>query len=123
MGFQKAGRAAPDSPGNGPLELSSYGGVDLQANIPNQGPAQGKFRNPRAVLEAKRELLREAVHEACGFIRLHAETCQLNAEAGDDAGAIYSLGRLIAFAKFAAKSGNDLRAIRDEDASNKEAGQ
>jgi hypothetical protein len=84
---------------------------------------QGKFRNPRAVRAAKRELLREAVHEACGFIRLHAETCQLNAEAGDDTGASYSLGRLIAFAKFAAKSGNDLRAIRDEDASNKEAGQ
>ena len=116
-------KGPPPGHEGGPLELSSYGGVDLQADIPNEAQAQGKFRNPHAVREAKRELLREAVHEACGFIRLHAETCQLNAEAGDDTGAIYSLGRLIAFAKFAAKSGNDLRAIRDEDASNKEAGQ
>jgi hypothetical protein len=117
-----AAKGSPPWHGGDPLELSSLGGVDLQATIPN-AQAQGKFRNPRAVREAKRELLREAVHEACGFIRLHAETCQLNAEAGDDTGAIYSLGRLIAFAKFAAKSGNDRSAIRDEDASNKEAGQ
>jgi hypothetical protein len=41
VGFQNAGRAAPDSPGNGPL--SSYGGVDLQANIPNEAPAQGEI--------------------------------------------------------------------------------
>jgi hypothetical protein len=95
---------------------------DGSPNAPEIAPSQAEIlRNPRAVREAKLELLREAVHEA--FIRLHAETCQLNAEAGDDTGAIYSLGRLIAFAKFAAKSGNDLRAILDEDASNKEAGQ
>ena len=31
----------PDPGGRSdPLELSSYGGVDLQANIPNQAPAQ-----------------------------------------------------------------------------------
>jgi hypothetical protein len=91
-----AAKGSPPGHGGDPLELSSYGGVDLQANISNEAPAQDKFRNPRAVREAKRELLREAVHEACGFIRLHAETCQLNVEAGDDTGAVYSLGRLIA---------------------------
>jgi hypothetical protein len=51
MGFQNAGRAAPDSPGNSPLELSSYGGVDLQAtNIPSQAPAQAQIeRDPRVI--------------------------------------------------------------------------
>jgi hypothetical protein len=70
-------------------------------------------RNPRAVREAKLELLREAIHEACGFIRLHASVCQDLAEAGDDAGLLHSLGRLVAYAKHAARAGNDLRAIRD----------
>jgi hypothetical protein len=105
-------------------KTSLPGRNDETSSAPEIATAQAQIaRNPRAVKEARLELLREAIHESCGFIRLHAETCQLNAEAGDDTGAIYSLGRLIAFAKFAAKSGNDLRAIRDEDASNKEAGQ
>jgi len=104
--------------------LSSLGGVDLQANIPNETPGQAEIlRNPRAVKEARLELLREAVHEACGFIRLHAEVCQSLAEAGDDAGLLHSLGRLIAYAREAARTGNDLRTIRDEAASNKEGGQ
>jgi hypothetical protein len=71
-------------------------------------------RNPIAVREAKLELLREAIHEACGFIRLHGEGCQISVEAGDDTGAIYSLSRLIAHTKHAARIGIDLRAIRDE---------
>jgi hypothetical protein len=71
------------------------------------------LRNPRAVREAKLELLREEVHEACGFIRLHASVCQDLAEAGDDAGLLHSLGRLVAYVKHAARAGNDLRAIRD----------
>ena len=116
-------RTAPEQTGNGP-QLSSLGGVDLQANIPNETPGQAEIlRNPRAVKEARLELLREAVHEACGFIRLHAEVCQSLAEAGDDAGLLHSLGRLIAYAREAARTGNDLRTIRDEAASNKEGGQ
>jgi hypothetical protein len=111
-------------PGMAGLAESSFPGWNVRETAPNSIPNQAEIlRNPRAVKEARLELLREAIFEACGFIQLHAEACQLNAEAGDDTGAIYSLGRLIAFAKFAAKSGNDLRAIRDEDASNKEAGQ
>jgi hypothetical protein len=110
-------------PGMAGLAKSVPGG-NIREIAPNLEPNQVSIlRNPRAVHEAKIELLREAVHDGCGFIRLHAEACQTLAEAGDDARAIYSLGRLIAFAKFAAKSGNDLRAIRDEDASNQEAGQ
>ncbi|MDQ6701988.1 MAG: hypothetical protein M3Z96_02195 [Pseudomonadota bacterium] len=79
----------------------------------NPAPAQANLlRNPRAVREAKLELLREALHEACGFIRIHAEVCQALAEAGDDSGAMYSLGRLVTFTKYAARVGNDLRAVR-----------
>jgi hypothetical protein len=80
-------------------------------------------RNPHAVRKAKLELLREAVHEACGFIRLHAKACQTLAEAGDDAGLLHSLGRLTSYIKHAAKVGNELRDIRAEAPSNKEGGQ
>jgi hypothetical protein len=110
--------------GGDPLELSSYGGVDLQANIPKPAPSQAEIlRNPRAVREAKLWLLREAIFEACAFIRLHAEACQELAEACDDAGLIHSLGRIVLYTKHAARSGNDLRAVRNEAASNKEGGQ
>jgi hypothetical protein len=89
------------------------GGIDDPSNAPEIATAQAEIlRNPRAVKEARLELLREAIHEACGFIRLHAEVCQGLAEAGDDAGLIHSLGRLVAYTKYAARSGNDLRAVR-----------
>jgi hypothetical protein len=71
-------------------------------------------RNPRAVREARLELLREAVHEACGFIRLHAEACQPLVEAGDDAGLLHSIGRLVIYTKHAARVGNELRDLREE---------
>src|SRR6476646_7013213 len=91
-------------PGMAGLAESVPGG-NFRETAQNSAPNQAKIlRNPRAVKEARLELLREAIHESCAFIRIHAETCQLNAEAGDDTGAIYSLGRLIAFATFAAKS-------------------
>jgi hypothetical protein len=41
VGFQNAGRVAPDSPGNDPrLKLSSLGGVDIQTSSLPQRPAQ-----------------------------------------------------------------------------------
>lgn len=110
-----AAKGPPPGHGGDPLELSSYGGVDLQANIPNEAPAQAEIlRNPRAVKEAKLELLREAVHEACGFIQLHANVCQDLAEAGDNAGLIHSIGRLVIYTKHAARVGNELRDLRKE---------
>jgi hypothetical protein len=113
VGFQNAGRAAPDSPGNGP-QLSSSA-ADFQANSQIERPAQAEIlRNPCAVREARLELLREAVHEACGFIRLHAEACQPLVEAGDDAGLLHSLGRLVIYTKHAARIGNELRDLRKE---------
>jgi hypothetical protein len=77
-------------------------------------PQAELLRNPRAVREARLALLREAVHEACAFIHIHAEVCQSLAEAGDDAGLLYSLGRLITYAKHAARVGNELRDLRKE---------
>ena len=110
-------------PGMAGLAKSVPGG-NIRETAPNSAPNQAEIlRNPRAVREAKLELLREAIHEACGFIRLHAEVCQGLAEAGDDAGLIHSLSRLVAYTKEAARTGNDLRAIRDKAASNKEGGQ
>lgn len=53
------------------------------------------------------------MHEACGFIQIHANVCQDLAEAGDNAGLIHSLGRLIIYTKHAAKIGNELRALRE----------
>jgi hypothetical protein len=41
MGF--ATKAPPPGGDGGALEMSSLGGVDLQANIPNPAPAQDKF--------------------------------------------------------------------------------
>jgi hypothetical protein len=86
-------------------------GVDVQTNSQIQAPAQDKFRNPRAVKEARLELLREAVR---GFIQIHANVCQDLAEAGDNAGLIHSLGRLVIYTKHAAKIGNELRELRKE---------
>jgi hypothetical protein len=47
----------PPGHGGGPLELSSYGGVDLQANIPNEAKTQDKFRWRR-----RRQRLVEHLH-------------------------------------------------------------
>ncbi len=108
MPLQNAVRPATARPVNEP-PLSS-GEADNSKIAHNRPGTQA--RNPAAVREVKLELLREAIHEACGFIRLHGEACQNLAEAGDDAGLLHSLSRLISYTRFAAKSGNDLRTIR-----------
>ena len=110
MGLSNVERAAPEQTGNGP-QLSSSA-ADFQPNSPIKAPAQ--VTNPRAIREAKLELLREAVHEACGFIRLHAEACPPLVEAGDDAGLLHSLVRLVIYTKHAARVGNELRDLRNE---------
>jgi hypothetical protein len=97
-------------------EMSSAGCLgNSEIKPPLQNTQQENLlRNPRAVKEARLELLREAVHEACGFIRLHAEACQSLVEAGDDAGLLHSLGRLVIYTKHAARVGNELRNLRKE---------
>jgi hypothetical protein len=114
VGFQNAGRTVPDSPGNGPL--SSYGGVDVQANIPNEAQAQGKFRNPPAVREAKRLLKLEFLHEAAAGIAVRAGLVQTFAEIGDTAGVCYALRQLFAHVKAAHPIYLELRDGADDGA-------
>jgi hypothetical protein len=92
--------------------MSFPGGNDNSGSNPPKTKTQDNFRNPRAVREVQLELLREALHEACGFIRIHAEVCQALAEAGDDAGVLHALGRLVMYARHAARTGRDLRTLR-----------
>ena len=66
-------RAAPDLPGNGPLKTSSLGSVNLQANIPNQVPAQAEKRNPLAVKQTRLWLIREDLYGDLDEIRTFAE--------------------------------------------------
>jgi hypothetical protein len=102
VGFHNAGKAAPDSPGNGPpLKLSSLGGVDPSSITQNPAPAQDKFRNPRAVREARRQLNLEFLHECAGGIAVHAGLVQTFAEIGDTAGVCYAMRRLFAHARAA----------------------
>jgi hypothetical protein len=111
MGFLNAERAAPEQTGNGP-QLSSSAADFQPPDSQIERPAQ--VTNRRPVREARLELLREAVHEACGFIRLHAEACQLLVEACDDAGLLHSFGRLVFYTKHAARIGNELRELLKE---------
>jgi hypothetical protein len=102
-------------PGMAGLADSSFPGGNVRESAPNSVPNQAEIlRNPRAVKEAKLELLRAALHEACGFIQLHANVCQDLAEAGDNAGLIHSIGRLVIYTKHAARVGNELRDLRKE---------
>jgi hypothetical protein len=66
-------RAAPDSPGNGPLKTSSLAGVNLQANIPNEAPAQAEKCNPLAVKQTRLWLIREDLYGDLDEIRILAE--------------------------------------------------
>jgi hypothetical protein len=53
--------------------LSSLGGVDLQANIPNEAPARAEKRNPLAVKQTRLWLIREDLYGDLDEIRIFAE--------------------------------------------------
>ena len=78
-------------------------------NAANSGDAQGQNR---AVLDARLELLREAIGEQAGFIQIQADIVQLFASLGDDAGVTYALKRLVAYARAAAQTANELAALK-----------
>ena len=77
-----------------------FGGEQFPETTRPQNP-QDKFRNPRAVREAKRLLQLEFLHECAGGIQVHAALVQTFAEIGDAAGTCYSLKRLFAHARAA----------------------
>jgi hypothetical protein len=93
----------PPSPASAAARTGSgdavcFGGEQFPDTTRPQNP-QDKFRNPRAVREAKRLLQLEFLHECAGGIQVHAALVQTFADIGDTAGACYSLRRLFAHVK------------------------
>jgi hypothetical protein len=78
-------------------------------NVANSGDVQGQNR---AVLDARLELLREAIGEQAGFIQIQAYIVQMFASLGDDAGVAYALKRLVTHARAAAQTANELVALK-----------
>jgi hypothetical protein len=77
---------------DGPGKASCLEGIDGSTIAPKTAPSQAEIsRDPRAVREAKLELLREAIFENLGAISLFAETAKLLIEARDDAGMAHSV--------------------------------
>lgn len=71
---------------SGPGNSSCLEGIDGSENSQIERPAQAEIlRNPRAVREAKLELLREVIFENLGAVSLFAETAKLSIEEDDDA--------------------------------------
>lgn len=96
-----------------PLESSSYCGVDLQANIPNQAPPQEQNqRNPRAVREATIASILDESAYLLGGLTVHASIAQQFADLGDVRGFLYSLDQVVKQAIRAGTEGVELRKIR-----------
>jgi hypothetical protein len=79
---------------DGPLELSSYGGVDLQANIPNEAPAQAENDPAQFTCASMRaDELRGCLIRAIACAAIHGSEAQIALQDGDDATAIIWLRR------------------------------
>jgi hypothetical protein len=93
----------PTAGGAAGLDKTSLPGRnDYRDTAPQLAPLQAELvRNPRAVLEAKRLLKLEFLHECAGGIAVHAGLVQTFAEIGDRAGACYAMRRMFAHAKAA----------------------
>ena len=77
-------KGPPPGHGGDPLELSSYGGVDLQANSPIQAPAQAQIeRNPSAVAAVIKGLNAEYACEAAHIASVYARHFVEDMEIGD----------------------------------------
>lgn len=90
---------------------SSLVGRDEQSNIPDA--RSGQASNPRAVREARRELLLADICEHAGFILIQAELVQTYASIYDEAGIRYALKRAVAYFRAAATSANELAALKE----------
>jgi hypothetical protein len=110
MALQDTARAAPAIAGSDPLETSLRGSFDGSEIATNSGATQGSEsngrrkcgdqhcigsdgsqRNPRAVRDARLVLIREAIFENLGGVRLFVETAQLLIEARDDTGMAHAV--------------------------------
>lgn len=63
-----------------------------------------------------RNMTRADLSEYLGFIATHATLAQDHLSAIDDAGALYSIKRMIAYVKAASGCANDLNRMKAEDA-------
>jgi len=104
-----AAKGTPPRQEDGPLELSSLGGVDFQPN----SPIQAQVTNPHAVREAKLELLRDAIFENLGAVSLFAETAKLSIEARDDAGMRHAVKMGAQHYRAAVVTANELAALNE----------
>ncbi len=95
-------------------DAAGLGNVDRRAaddgsNL-NDPPASVPRQCDR-VRRAKLALIRDAVHEACGFCQLYGSVSQQLAEAGDDIGLLHALGRLRQATLLACQAGRDIREL------------
>jgi hypothetical protein len=103
-----------------PLELSSYGGVDLQANIPNQAPAQDQNqRNHNAAIDAadiscayiRRAEIRGRLDGLLEIVAANAEAARLSLRIVDDRGARYHFSEVWCSIQEANRGFAELRAL------------
>jgi hypothetical protein len=101
-------------PGMAGLAKSVPGGNTRETG-PNSVPNQAEIlRNPRAVREAKLELLREAIFENLGAVSHFAETARLLIEVRDDAGMAHSVKMGAHHYRAAAATVNELSKLKAE---------
>jgi hypothetical protein len=104
----------PPGERGGPGNSSCLEGIDSSAIAPKTAPSQAEIsRNPRAVREAKLELLREAIFENLGAVSLFAETAKLLIEARDDAGMAHSVKMGAHHYRAAVVTANELAAFKE----------
>ncbi len=106
-------KRSPPGHGSDLLELSSLGGVDGSESAPKIAPAQAEKRNPRAVKEARIELLREAIFENLGAVSLFAEAAKLLIDARDDAGMRHAVKMGAHHYRAAVVTANELAALKE----------
>lgn len=105
----------PPGGGGGPSEKSSFGGVDLQANIPNKALAQPD--NVAATITAaliRREQIIDRLDGLLEIVAVNAEETRLSLRIRDERGAKYHFGEAWKFLQEADRCFGELRAIRKD---------
>ena len=96
----------------GPLELSSYDGVDIQANIPNRAPAQEDNRASEITCAAMRHIeLRARLDGLFEIVAANAEAARLSLRIADDRGGRYHFGEAWDTIQEADRGFAELRAL------------
>jgi hypothetical protein len=94
--------------GLGNLSCSAADNPEISPNTPS-----AQARNPRAVREAKLELVRDLLRESLGFALLYASVAQQLNEVRDDFGTLIALRNFRAAANAACEAGRQIRDSRE----------